>query len=66
MSDSTGALSERLAGVLRGAGLSDKPAEFDSDIHQWRCKYPDIYGACDCFDELLRDLLAAVAGEAGR
>ena len=55
------AIVSALAEQLRGAGISDKPAEFDSSIHSWRCEYPDIYGACDCFGEMLRDLTAAVA-----
>lgn len=46
--------------VLRGAGLSDNPGEFDSDIHSWRCSYPDIYGPCSCFQELASELAAVV------
>ena len=42
--------------VLRGAGLSDKPEEFDSDMHSWRCQLPERYGRCDCFGELATEL----------
>jgi hypothetical protein len=52
---------ERLAEALRGAGLSDNPAEFGSDIHSWRCRYPDIYGPCGCFAEVVNDLAPVVA-----
>lgn len=49
-------MSEAIEAVLRGAGLSDKPGEYDSDIHSWRCTHPEIYGACDCYQELVREL----------
>jgi hypothetical protein len=52
-------LRDRLEAALRGAGLSDDPGQFDSDMHSWRCKYPDIYGPCSCFSDLLDDLLNA-------
>jgi len=45
--------------VLREHGLSDDPGQFDSNIHSWRCEYPDHYGPCSCFQEL-RDELAAL------
>lgn len=50
-----------LAEALRAGGLTDKPDEYDSDIHSWRCRYPDIYGPCSCFQELLSDLAAALS-----
>ena len=59
----TAAIVSALAEQMRGAGISDKPAEFDSSIHSWRCEYPDIYGACDCFGELVRDLATLIAAE---
>lgn len=46
--------------VLRGAGLSDVPAECDSDIHSWRCSYPETYGDCTCFADLIDDLAKAI------
>lgn len=57
-------MSARLSDVealLRGAGLSDEPAKYDSDIHGWRCRYPDIYGPCSCFAELVTILVARLA-----
>jgi uncharacterized Zn finger protein len=42
--------------VLRENGLTDQPDKYDGDIHSWRCSYPDIYGPCSCFAELLDDL----------
>lgn len=54
-------LSER----LRGAGLTDLPAEYDSAIHGWRCSHPDMYGPCSCFAELVADLRGAVLAVLG-
>jgi hypothetical protein len=45
--------------VLRANGITDRPEEFDSDIHSWRCSYPDIYGRCTCFDDLIEELRGA-------
>lgn len=45
-------------GVLRGAGLTDRPEEFDDGIHGWRCQYPERYGRCTCFTELIDDVAA--------
>lgn len=46
--------------VLRESGLTDHPDQnTSSDIHGWRCSYPDRYGECDCFQDL-RDSLVAV------
>lgn len=53
-------LTERIDATLRGAGLTDQPREFDSNIHSWRCEHPDRYGPCSCFQELVDDLLRAV------
>lgn len=44
--------------LLRGWGLSDRPWEFDSSIHSWRCEHPDRYGECSCFQELVQELAA--------
>lgn len=30
--------------------------------HSWRCRYPDRYGPCECFDAPVKDLLGVVAG----
>lgn len=60
-SDQRGAVEK----ALRGAGLSDKPWEFDSSIHSWRCEYPERYGACKCFQELVDDLVNAVSVNPG-
>ena len=49
-------MSDAIEAVLRGAGLTDKPGEFDSSIHSWRCEHPETYGPCDCFQELVREL----------
>lgn len=45
---------------MRGAGLSDNPAEFDSSIHSWGCEHPDRYGPCGCFQEMRNGLVAAL------
>lgn len=49
-------MSDAIEAILRAAGLTDKPGEFDSSIHSWRCEHPDRYGKCDCFQELVREL----------
>lgn len=51
---------EAIAAALRGIGLSDDPAQFDSDIHSWRCRYPERYGRCDCFTEAVETTARAV------
>lgn len=51
-------IKQKIRAVLEGAGLSDNPEEFDSSIHSWRCEYPDTYGQCTCFQELLDQLVA--------
>lgn len=56
-------LQDRLRAVLKSAGLSASPGEFDSDIHSWRCGYPDRYGACTCLDDLVGDLIAELVPE---
>ena len=52
---------EAIERELLAAGLSDKPDEYDSNIHSWRCEYPERYGPCDCLGELVRDLAEALA-----
>jgi DNA-directed RNA polymerase subunit N (RpoN/RPB10) len=61
--DAEAALREKIELVLRGSGLSNEPWKYDSNIHGWRCEYPGRYGKCDCFDELLNDLVRAVQGK---
>jgi hypothetical protein len=59
MSGEVGAsLAERIERDLRGAGLSDDPGQYDSNIHSWRCEYPDIYGPCSCLQNLIADIVA--------
>jgi hypothetical protein len=29
-------------------------------FHSWRCRYPDRYGPCTCFEELMVDLTRAL------
>lgn len=45
-----------VAEVLRANGLTDNPHRYDSSIHSWRCEYPDRYGPCSCFQDLVADL----------
>ena len=47
---------DQIEQTLRGWGLTDRPEEFDGDIHSWRCSHPDIYGRCTCFEDLLNEL----------
>lgn len=61
-SGTDGRAAERVEAVLRAAGLSDRAWEFDSSIHSWRCEYPERYGRCDCFAELVSELAALVNG----
>lgn len=44
--------------VLRENGLTDRPDQFDSSIHSWRCEHPDRYGSCTCFADLVAELAA--------
>ena len=60
MSTDLGGLWDVLAEALRGCGLTDDPANYDSDIHSWRCSHPDIYGPCSCFREVIEDVEAAI------
>ena len=53
---------DRIRRALIEAGLSDRPDLYDSNIHSWRCEYPDRYGHCTCLDELVDDLVT-VANE---
>ena len=59
-------MSDAIEAVLRGAGLTDKPGEFDSSIHSWRCEHPETYGPCDCFQELVRELAEVERAAAAR
>lgn len=55
-------LENQIIEVLEGAGLTDKPWEFDSSIHSWRCEHPDRYGECSCFADLVDDLMRVIRG----
>ena len=46
--------------ILRENGLTDEPSKYDGSIHSWRCEYPDRYGECSCFAELVADLRGEV------
>ena len=59
-------MSDAIEAALRGAGLTDKPGEFDSTIHSWRCEHPETYGPCDCFQELVRELAEVERAAAAR
>lgn len=59
-------MSNAIEAALRGAGLTDKPGEFDSSIHSWRCEHPETYGPCDCFQELVRELAEVERAAAAR
>ena len=50
---------DRIRQALVAAGLSDRPDLYDSNIHSWRCEYPDQWGRCTCLDDLVEDLVAA-------
>lgn len=52
--------------VLRENGLSDLPGQYDSNIHSWRCEYPERYGPCCCFAELVADLARIIPPEVDR
>lgn len=54
------AAGARIETVLRGAGLTDRPDLYDSNVHSWRCGHPAAYGHCTCFQDLVADLLASV------
>jgi hypothetical protein len=54
-----------VARVLREHGLSDRPDQFDSSIHSWRCEHPDRYGPCSCFADLVADLTRVIPPEVG-
>lgn len=38
--------------VLRENGVNEQDG-----MHSWRCAYPETYGACSCFEELVNDLM---------
>lgn len=54
-------LVQELAATLRANGLTDEPGTYDGSMHSWRCSYPDVYGPCDCFAELVNDLASILA-----
>ena len=47
------ALQDNAADVVENQGL-----------HGWRCQYPEAYGACDCVERLLDDLVSASVNDA--
>lgn len=47
---------QRIHLTLEAAGLHANPDQYDSDIHSWRCSYPDLYGPCKCLAELVGEL----------
>lgn len=58
MSESlTQTVREALAAALTSNGVGRSAPD---GIHSWRCEYPNVYGPCTCFAELLDDLVAAV------
>lgn len=62
----TDELREKIAWTLEGQGLSAHPDQYDSNIHGWRCEYPDRYGPCSCFEELVAAVLSDVEAEVRR
>lgn len=58
--EQAGGLEGVLEAVMRGAGLTDNPAEYDSDMHGWRCSDLTRFDPCDCFAEMRGDLADAV------
>ena len=50
-------LDDALRRVLEEYAV-DVPA--NQGLHGWRCEYPDRYGPCDCFEELVKALTDAV------
>lgn len=32
--------------------------EGEGGIHSWRCHYPDMYGPCTCFQDVIEAILA--------
>ena len=50
-------MRDAMAKALTENGIS----EGVDGLHGWRCAYPDCYGPCTCFAELLDDLAAALA-----
>lgn len=43
--------------VLREWGIESVE---NQGLHSWRCQYPDKYGACKCFEELVHALATAL------
>lgn len=44
---------EAVAEALRAEGA-------DTNIHGWRCEYPDRYGPCDCVQETAEEVVSAL------
>jgi hypothetical protein len=40
--------------------LLEEGAGPDSELHSWRCEYPDRYGPCDCVGEAAREVADAL------
>lgn len=50
-------LTEQLRTYLEEVGLTDRPEQYGDGIHGWRCELPDLYGRCDCLDNVVADLV---------
>lgn len=50
-------ITEALRRVLIANG-ADGPE--NRGYHSWRCQYPDRYGSCSCFEDLLSEMVAAL------
>ncbi|PMC76386.1 hypothetical protein [Brachybacterium sp. UMB0905] len=50
-------LAEQVRTYLEEVGLTDRPEEYGDGIHGWRCELPDLYGRCDCLDNVVADLV---------
>lgn len=44
-----------IRGVLIAHGVDSTE---NQGLHGWRCRYPENYGPCTCFDDLVADLEA--------
>lgn len=52
-------MSDLVAAAARA--LEDEGGAPGSDLHSWRCQYPETYGPCDCTAETAKAVIAAVA-----
>lgn len=50
-------LVERLREILVNEAVDSVE---NAAFHSWRCRYPDRYGPCSCFDELMKEVRGAV------